>query len=240
MVAPLIVAACAKLRPQFLEGLTPSDLNTILSAATSRRFPAKSVIAEQGYPADHLFLLTSGRARFAFTTQDGKKILLIWLAPGQILGAATLLSKPSVYLVSTEAVEASSGLAWDRSTIRRLADRYSRLLENAISTASEYLTWYCASHAAMATQSAQQRLGQTLVCLAQVIGREMPDGVELDVVNEELASAANITPFTTSRMLSQWQRSGVIAKRRGKILIRSMNSLLSEPVKRASSVLSCR
>ena len=47
-------------------------------------------------------------------------------------------------------------------------------------------------------------------------------GVELDVTNEELASAANITPFTASRLLSKWRRSGVIAKRRGKILIPSV------------------
>jgi CRP/FNR family transcriptional regulator, nitrogen oxide reductase regulator len=224
--ASAILAACIKLRPQILEGLAPPDLDIVLSAAIQRYFPAKSVIARQGYPANHLFLLTKGRARFSFTTQAGKKIILLWLAPGQILGAAALLSKPSLYLVTSEAVEASSVLAWDRATIRGLAKRYPQLLENAISTASEYLTWYCAAHAALTTQSAQQRLSQAILCLAPVIGREVPDGVELDVINEELASAANITRFTTSRLLNKWQRSGVITKRRGKILLRSMNCLL--------------
>lgn len=50
--------------------------------------------------------------------------------------------------------------------------------------------------------------------------------------NEELANAACITTFTASRLLSRWQRSGVILKKRGKVVISSPERLLSErPVK---------
>jgi CRP-like cAMP-binding protein len=214
---------CPKLSAQLLEGLAPKDYENILAAATKRQFPAKSVITNQGEPADHLYLLTKGRAQLSFITPNGKRIILLWLAPGQILGGLALLSKPSRYLASTEAVEASCALVWDRATIRALAKRYPRILENALVTASEYLTWYCAAHAALSTQSAQERLSHLLVCLARGIGRQVRGGVEVDVTNEELASAANITPFTASRLLGKWQRSGAIAKRRGKILIPSLD-----------------
>ena len=227
MQASRFLLECGKSPPQFFEGLTSPELEVILAAATQRHFPAKSVIAKQGEPANHLFVLTKGRARFSFTTQEGKTTLLLWLAPGQVLGAAALLTKPSLYIVTTEAVEACTTWVWDRATIRSLAGRYTRLVENALSTASEYLSWYCAAHAALITQSASRRLSQVIVCLAQTIGHQAPDGVELDVTNEELASAANITPFTTSRLLGKWQRSGAITKRRGKILLRSMNDFLS-------------
>jgi CRP-like cAMP-binding protein len=50
--------------------------------------------------------------------------------------------------------------------------------------------------------------------------------IEFDVTNEELASAANITPFTASRLLSKWQTSRAVVKRRGKILLRSPERLL--------------
>jgi len=185
------------------------------------------VIANQGEPANHLYLLTKGRARLSFTTQDGKEILLVWLAQGEILGGLALLSKPSYYLVTTEAVEASSVLVWDRPTIRRLAKSYPQILENVLLTAAEYLAWNCAARAALATQNAQERLSQAIVCLSQVVGREVSGGLELDVTNEELASAANITPFTASRLLSKWQRSGVIEKHRGKIVLHSPQSLFS-------------
>jgi CRP-like cAMP-binding protein len=57
--------------------------------------------------------------------------------------------------------------------------------------------------------------------LAPSIGQKVAGGIELDVTNEELANSANITPYTTSRMVSEWQRAGAIRKQRGKILLRS-------------------
>jgi CRP-like cAMP-binding protein len=56
--------------------------------------------------------------------------------------------------------------------------------------------------------------------LAGVIGEKVWGGVELDVTNEELAHAANVTPFTASRLLGVWQRRHVVKKNRGKILLR--------------------
>ena len=50
-------------------------------------------------------------------------------------------------------------------------------------------------------------------------------GIEFDITNEELANAANITPYTASRILSEWQRIGAIRKNRGKILVRSPERL---------------
>jgi len=218
-------AVCRNLNSRFLEGLLPPDLEKVLGAAKQRRFLANSVIANQGNPADHLYLLTKGRARFFLITPEGQKIILHWLTPGEILGGAALLHKSSVYLVSTEAVKDSSVLTWDRATIRGLVARYPELLENALSTGSDYLAWYVAAHVALTSQTARQRLAHVLVCLAQSIGQKVPGGVEIDVTNEELASAANITPFTASHLLSEWRSNRAVEKRRGKVLLRSPERL---------------
>ena len=44
--------------------------------------------------------------------------------------------------------------------------------------------------------------------------------------NEDLANAANITPYTASRLMSQWQKSRAIVKWRGKVLLRHPERLL--------------
>jgi CRP-like cAMP-binding protein len=129
------------------------------------------------------------------------------------------------YLVSTETVRESTMLIWDKHTIRRLAMRYPRLLENAIQLASEYLSFYVATHMALICHTASQRLAFVLSNLAHGIGHVLPNGIELDVSNEELAQAANITHFTASRLLSQWHRKGILFKRRGKILLQSLANL---------------
>jgi CRP-like cAMP-binding protein len=226
MPATGVATLPSDLRSRFLDGLAPHDLEVIRAAATERRYLANFVITNQGNPAEHLFLLTSGHARYFYITQNGQKTLLLWLTPGDILGGAAFLSRPSKYLLSSEAVKDTQFLVWDRATIRGLAVKYPRLLENALFMGSDYLGWYLADHVALVCDTARERLAQVLIHLAGVIGQKVQGGVEFDVTNEELASAANITPFTASRLLSEWQTSRAVAKRRGKILLRSPERLL--------------
>jgi|HubBroStandDraft_1064217.scaffolds.fasta_scaffold52863_3 CRP/FNR family transcriptional regulator, nitrogen oxide reductase regulator len=223
-----ILAADAKSR--LFEGIAQRDLDIIRGAATERRFLANSVITNQGNPSDHLFLITSGRARYFFITEEGEKTLLLWLTPGEIIGGAAFLARESNYLLSAEAVKDSSVLVWGRTALRSLASRHPRLLENALLMASDYLAWYFADHVALTCRTARQRLAQVLLRLAAVIGQKVPGGVEFDATNEELASAANITPFTASRLVNEWQMNRAVVKRRGKILLRSSGRLLLNAV----------
>jgi len=212
--------AVANVKSRFLDGLSPLDLKVILAAARQRNFAANSVVVSQGNPADHLFLLTKGRARFFFITPEGKKVILLWLTPGEVFGASALLSVPSLYLVSTEALRDSSMLMWDRASLQNLAGRYPRLLENALLLAYDYLAWYVADHVALIGHTARQRLASVLVCLAKTIGERVSGGFQFDATNEELAGAANVTAFTASRLLGEWQRNGAVVKRRGKVVLR--------------------
>ena len=220
-----IAAVSVSLRSHFLDGLAPADHKTILAAATQRRFAAKSVITNQDHPANHLFLLTKGLIRFFFVTDEGRKLLFQWIGPGDLFGGRTVLSSHSSYLFSTEAVTDGSMFVWDRPTIRGFVERYPQLLENALLKASDYLAWHLASHIGLACHTARQRVAQVLVTLARTIGEEAPGGVLLQITNEELANAANVTPFTTSRLMSGWQRDRAIVKRRGKVLLRSPERL---------------
>ncbi len=117
---------------------------------------------------------------------------------------------------------------WDRNTIRGLAARYPRLLDNGLSIASEYLAEHLESYLALTRHDARQRLVHVLTTIAPSIGHRVSDGVELDVTNEELANTANVTLFTASRLLSEWQRSGDVLKRRGKLLLRFPERLLRQ------------
>jgi CRP-like cAMP-binding protein len=213
-------------KSRFLDGLAPPDIAVIRAAAKERHYLANSVITNQGNPAGHLFLLTSGRTRHFLVTPDGKKTLLFWLTPGEIFGGVAFLSKPKDYLLSTEAVKDSWVAVWDHLTLRNLAVQYPQLAENALLIAADYLAWYVADHVALICHSARQRLAQVLISLAGVIGQKTAAGVEFDATNDELASAANITPFTASRLLSEWQTNRAVAKRRGKIVLRSPERLL--------------
>ena len=211
---------------RFFQGLGPRDLEVVLAAATHRQVFANSVVVTQDNPAEQIFLLTQGRARHFFMTEDGQKCLLHWLTPGDVFGAAAFTIEPRNYLLNTETVESSSVLVWDRETIRGIAAQHPQVAENMLLIAYEYMTWYIADHVSLTRNSASERLAQVLIRLSGVIGRTVPGGVEFDATNEELANAANITPFTASRLLNRWQRQRAVEKHRGKIVLRSPGRLL--------------
>jgi CRP-like cAMP-binding protein len=225
MPASGIAAVPSDLRSHFFDGLAPPVRQTILGAATPRRFDARSVITNQGHPADHLFLLTKGLARYFTITETGRKLLFQWLGPGELFGGLTVLSIRSSYLLSTETVTDTSVLVWDRPTIRGLIARYPRLLENALLGAPDFVAWHLASQIALACHTARQRVAQVLVTLARTIGKKAPGGIALHITNEELANAANVTPFTVSRLISEWQRNHALVKRRGNLLLLSAEGL---------------
>ena len=227
MATSEVVALLTKLKPRFLEGLSPVQVASIVAAASRSRFLAHSVMAHEGYPADHLFLIIKGRARGFCTTLNGEKVPILWFPPGEVCGGAAILSKRVEYLVSTEVVMNSTALVWDRATIRFLCAQYPRLVENLLLAAHDYLVTYRALHISATCKTARQRLAQVLGSLANGMGQKGTEGVELNIRNEELANEANITIFTTSRLMSEWQRKGLLTKSRGKVVLRSPETLMS-------------
>jgi CRP-like cAMP-binding protein len=227
----LPAAAVRYLHARLLEGLSAQDKNVILSTASYRRFTRNYVATQQGDPADQLLLLINGSARYFFITPTGRKVYLLWLAPGEIFGAASLLTGATRFTVSTEVEKESEVLVWQRNTIRDLARRYPLLLENALSIASDYLVWYVATHLSLICHSSRRRLAHVLISLASGFGQKVAYGVSLTITNEQLANTANITHFTVSRLLSEWHREGVLVKSRGKIVLTNPERLFHAPVK---------
>src|SRR5215469_16226824 len=225
--------AARSLKTRLLEGFSQKDKDTVLSAASYYRFAADAVPACQGDPADRLFLLINGLARYFFVTPDGRKVYLLWLVPGDIFGGVSLLTETAEFIVSTEVVKGTEVFVWPRHMIRGLAARFPRLTENVLSTASDYLVWYVASHLSLVCHSARRRLANVLISLASAFGRRSSDGINIEVTNEQLANTANITLFTVSRLLSEWHRKGVLVKGRGKIVLRSPEKLFNTPTKLA-------
>lgn len=203
----------------FLQGLTKSEIEIVVAGAIQRKYSRGGAVYREGEAADQFFMLLSGRARYFTLTEDGRRVILRWILPNQVFGVMALRHEPGAYRVSAESVRDSELLVWHRADIRRFVVRYPRLLENVVTLASEYFDWYLTAQLALISESARQRLARVLFHLANDIGQHLEDGIVLDITNEELADAAHITRFSTSRLLSEWQRRGILKKRRGRLVL---------------------
>jgi CRP/FNR family transcriptional regulator, nitrogen oxide reductase regulator len=215
-----VVGLPTGLHPRLFAGLSKSELNAVLTAATHRHFPASAVVLREQDPAERVMLLASGQGRHFVLTRNGRKILLRMLTPGQIFGGMAALAERSHYLLSTEILTGSCALVWERAAMRSFVMRYPKLLDNGLSIAvTEHLAWLLSALVSLTTDDAAGRIAHTLVSLACGIGKPGPNGVEIRVGNDDLASGANVTPFTVSRVLNDWQRDGILTKGRGRVVL---------------------
>ena len=222
-----VIGLPEQLKPRFLSGLTEVEINAILSFAKHRYLRASSIVINQDDAAERFFILTSGRARHFLITDEGRKINLLWLTAGQVFGGAAMISTPSRYLVSTEIVTDGCALVWERKAVRDLLLRYPKLFDNALSImATEHITWLISANVSLSSDDANGRIARLLLSLANGIGKTTPAGVEMSITNEDVANYTNVTQFTVSRFLSDWERAGILTKQRGKIVLRKPELLL--------------
>lgn len=209
----------------FLDALTPREVRALLKAARSVEISLHEVLQQEGEPADRFWLLTTGRVAVYRLRHDGNKLFLRWGVPGDTFGFATIVMAPARYLVTIEAVQKGSILAWDLAACQDLILRYPGLSKGVNWAVSKYLSSLIDIFSMCELQSAEERLARVLVESAGQLGQAGPEGIEVDLKNEEVALAAHMSLFTATRHLSKWQRTGLVKKHRGKIVLPSLSAL---------------
>jgi CRP-like cAMP-binding protein len=213
-------ALLVRANSRFLAGLSEEEINAVVATGTIRYIPANTVITTGDDPALRLYLLVEGRLRAFIASHKGEKHNLLWAVPGETVGWSCLMAQQMDYIVSAEAVKASVMLVWERPVARSLTAKYSRLLENALLLGYDYLVFYRVQHLAALCNTAPERVVQVLCGLAEKLGHKGNGGFELKIRNEELANEANVTIFTVSRLMGEWQRKGLVKKLRGSVVLR--------------------
>jgi CRP-like cAMP-binding protein len=218
-----------------LRGLSEAETDIVLRSGRPHWFAKREVMTFQGEPAKAMFLMWKGRGRYFYNTPEGRKRILRAIIPGQVCGPSALAADQHNYLVSSETIVDSVTVQWSHETLRSLAERFPQLMMNAHRIDMEYIAWHISHQTNLIALTARKRLASVLFSLMQSFGHRVADGIEVDVSNEELADSANITPFTTSRLTTEWQRCGAIRKTRGKIVILSPSEKFLAKVAHAQS-----
>lgn len=195
------------------------DIDAILAASTLRKFAASDVMVHAGQPATHLFLIRTGRVNYFRLTPDGREVVLGLLGPGNTFGLGTLLSEPTEYLGTAQAIKPGEAFVWSHALLLKLSAAYPKLAQNALRIVLGYLALYADRHIGLLSKTSENRLADTLIRLGCTFGRMSPEGCHVDIKNEHLASVADVNFFTASRLLKSWERSGAVKKGRGTVTI---------------------
>lgn len=210
------------------QGLKAAQLREILETAHRCPSPRGSFFFHQGDPASTLYLLVKGRARILHRNPEGQRVLLRVITPGELFGGVALLGE-ATYPASAEAVEDSRALGWDGELLARLMERHPRLALNALRLLAGRLQELQERYRELATERVERRVARALLRLAHQMGRRTEEGVRIDfpLSREDLAEMTGTTLYTVSRILSGWERQGLIRAGRRRVLIRSPQGLMA-------------
>jgi CRP/FNR family transcriptional regulator, nitrogen oxide reductase regulator len=214
------------LTDRLLAGIEPGARRAILAGSHRRTIQPSQVLCRTGEPADRLFLLRKGRVRLGRLSSTGREVVLGILGPGDMFGLGSVLAANVDYMATAEVMERGEALIWTRDVIQRFAAGHPQIAGNVLHVALRYLAMFAERHERLLSRTAEQRLAHVLMRLASRSGVPSGPAVHIEIKNEQLASLADVSPFTTSRQLKDWERNGAVSKTRGAVDIICPEKLL--------------
>lgn len=208
-------------------GLTPEELRSVRTSARSRMLRRGEVLFSQGDPATHAYVLEAGRMRLVQVFPDGRAVIHRILTPGEFFGGIAALGEAR-YPVSAEALEDSMVLGWSGEAMQRLLLRHPRVALNLLRLQARRIEELQERVQELISERVERRVARAVLRLARQAGRRTEEGILIDLPlsREDLANLTGTTLFTTSRILSRWERQGIVFAGRQRLVIRIPHALV--------------
>lgn len=202
------------------QGVTQRDLDELTQAARRKHLQAGEFFFLQGDPAENMYLLVDGRVKLSQAGPDGGQALIKVLTPFSLF-ALVAITTASSYLVTAQAAEDSLALYWTRRDLMEFVLRVPQMAENAMRIMAEQLQEITERFRQVTTERVERRLVYTLFRLAAQSGKKVKEGVLIDLTltRQDLAEMSGTTLYTVSRLLSSWDKQGLVIAAREQVII---------------------
>jgi CRP-like cAMP-binding protein len=207
--------------------LNDGELGDIVAAATSRLYSAGVCLFEQGAEAEEFYVLVHGRLRVTQVTPSGEQIVVRVVNPGDLCGIARAMGRTTYPATAAAALDCVA-LAWSMDQWDDMVAHCPGFAAAAMGTIGSRLQEAHARIREMSTEVVERRVGHTVLRLAQQSGNREREGIRIDfpISKQDLAEMAGTTLHTVSRILTAWERAGLVGTGRQKLLIKEPHRLL--------------
>ncbi len=183
-------------------------LRHLAQVATYRRFRAGDVLCTKGECGSSLFVLLKGQAVVVGVDDLGREVILSLLKPGDFFGELSLIDGLPR---SSDVVAVTDGeaLMVRRSDFMALMERLPYLVWQLLQVMAKRLREADELVLRMAWFTAPERVAWALLEFADKQGR-LPSWFSINL----LAKRCGLARETTSRIVNQWQKEGVLQRTR--------------------------
>jgi CRP-like cAMP-binding protein len=207
--------------------LSRPQIREILDGATPLRFDPGAAVFSEGQPVERFFLLMDGHIRVIRTTPGGDQIIALHIAPGQLFGIGAALGR-TTYPATAMTADECLVLAWPNRLWAGFTAQYDGFATETYKTVGERVGEMNNRIVEMATQQVEQRVACAILRLITQTGRKVEGGIEiaLPITRQNISDMTGTTLHTVSRLLSGWERDGIVLSERRKITVTAPHRLV--------------
>jgi CRP-like cAMP-binding protein len=210
------------------QNATEDDLQLILQNSITRSIEESGFFFFQGDPAQYLYVLTSGQVKLLQTNPTGQNVNLRTVYPWEMFGALGAVRADASYPASAQTLEDSTALAIRSDFLHSMLETRPYISFELMKLMTTYIQEMQARYRELATEHVEQRVASALLRLAAQIGTKPGKEtiIELSFSRQDLAEMTGTTLYTVSRLLSEWERKGIIATGRERVNILKPHELV--------------
>jgi CRP-like cAMP-binding protein len=204
--------------------LSPAALADVAASGRLRHLPKDMTVFVQGAPAERCHVLVGGRIRIVQSDGDGAQIVVRFIGPGEMFGTVGLFTDgayPAEATTVLDSIEAS----WPESRLLELIDRHPRIGVNIVRILGRRIREVQERLRELATQRVERRIAHILLRLAAGAGKsDHGDGTTIDfpLGRNDIAEMCGATLHTISRVMTAWEKAGLVASGRQRVTIRDI------------------
>jgi CRP-like cAMP-binding protein len=201
-------------------------LKEAISVARIRRIEKQTQIFNQGDPAERAHAVIEGSVRISQSGFDGGQVAIRFIGPGEMFGTVALFTDRE-YPADAFAMADTVEISWSEADLLGLIDRHPRIALNIIAIIGTRLKEVQERVRELATQPAERRIAQTLLRLARQAGQGTTGGtaIEFPLRRKDIADISGTTLYTASRILSGWQKRGLVSNDSHRLIIRKLSDI---------------
>lgn len=203
--------------PRTFPGLSPEASRKFESLATCINLPPRSILINEGFTADRIFIVCSGSLKLVASSAGGRTLLLRVAASGEVIGLDAL-STAAHYRLTAITLCPSTLLSIPRADFLRLMHNSTELSTvTSVAIARDYNAAFLSARRLGHSTSAAGRLASALLDWARMnhldvppVHTNLPIAFPMPLTHEELGSMAGVSRETVSRLLAQFRREGLV------------------------------
>lgn len=204
----------------FFAELTEEDLAMVAAVMIERSYAKGSILFLEGEKGEALFVIRQGRIKVSKSTSDGREQILHILKDGDIFAEVVLFDQ-GMYPATAEAIENTQCWLLRNADMEKLLENHPRLAIKLLRIMSKRLRQAHLLVRDLALHDAYGRLAGLLLRFSRREGKRTDEGIILDMelTRQEMASMIGTSRETVARILSRFQKDGMLSLDKQRIVL---------------------